>query len=174
MKRMIWLALTVLLPAAAAAETPDPQHAWLSGLAGTWRVEQSLWLDGAKTPKVDAGTADFAMVLRGRHLKQSLRIDDGTGFEGLGYIGYDGGDGRFFSTWMDVNFPGMVLAKGSCDLTAGVCTFTGEMAASPGHPAVPVREILTVTGRDHMRYEFHETRGGVEALAVRLDYTRGH
>jgi hypothetical protein len=172
MKRMMmWLAVATLIPVVATAETPDPQHRMLEGLSGHWHVSQSLWLDGATTPKIDAGTADFAMVLRGRHLRQTLRIDDGTGFEGLGYIGYDGGgDGSFFSTWMDVNFPGMVVAKGSCDLAMGRCTFSGEMA---GQPAIPVRETLTITGPDQMRYEFYETRGGAETLAVRLDYTRG-
>ncbi len=170
MKRMTkWLAMAAAVPVVAAAEAPDPQHRMLEGLSGHWHVSQSLWLDGATTPKVDVGTADFAMVLRGRHLRQTLRIADGTGFEGLGYIGYDRGDGGFFSTWMDVNFPGMVVAKGGCDLTAGRCTFSGEMA---GRPAVPVRETLTISGPEQMRYEFYETRGGAETLAVRLDYTR--
>jgi hypothetical protein len=174
MKRIaMWLTLAALMPVAAAAqmttETPDAQHAMLAGLAGKWTVAQSLWLDGATTPKVDSGTADFAMVLRDRHLRQTLRIDDGTGFEGLGYIGYDGGEGGFFTTWMDVNFPGIVVARGNCDLAAGACTFIGAL---PGSPAVPVRETLTLPDRDHMRYEFYETRGGAEALAVRLDYSR--
>ncbi|ESQ87101.1 hypothetical protein ABAC460_21260 [Asticcacaulis sp. AC460] len=163
------LAIAMLMPVAAVAQTPDPQHRMLTGLAGAWDVKQSLWLAPAKDPKIDSGTADFAMVLNGRHLRQTLRIADGTGFEGLGYIGFDGG--AFFTTWMDVNFPGMVLARGDCDLNTPACTFSGEMAM-PGGPAMPVRETLTITDPAHMRYEFYETRGGVEALAVRLDYSR--
>ena len=154
------LALACLpLPAFAAT---DAQHSFLAGMAGTWSVEQTLWLDGA--PRVDHGTAEFAMVLNQRHLRQSLKIDDGTGFEGLGYVGYD--DGRFFTTWMDVNFPGMVLAYGDCDQAMKTCVFTGHMGD------VPVREVLTVGDANHIRYEFYETRSGKESLGVQLDYIR--
>lgn len=168
------LALSLLpLPAAAlaaAARTPeaDAQHRALAALAGHWTVTQSLWLDGAATPKIDAGDADFAMVLNGRHLKQTLHINDGTGFEGLGYLGYDSGSGQAFSTWMDVNFPGMVVAWGGFDAGAKGFILTGAMGADK----VPVREVMTLTDSDHFRYEFYETHQGRETLAVRLDYTR--
>ncbi|MBW8881933.1 MAG: DUF1579 family protein, partial [Asticcacaulis sp.] len=146
MKSFKYLALALAcLPLSAIAAPLDAQHGFLASLAGTWSVEQTLWINDA--PKVDHGAADFAMVLNQRHLRQNLRIDDGTGFEGLGYIGYD--NGRFFTTWMDVNFPGMVLAYGDCDAKA--CVFTGKMGE------IPVREVLTISDANHFRYEFYET-----------------
>src|SRR4051794_41043817 len=90
----VLLAILVALPMAGAAlpatpaATLDPQHGRLAGLVGRWSVRQSLWTTPGAPPRIDRGTADFAMVLNRRHLRQTLRIADGTNFEGLGYIGY--------------------------------------------------------------------------------------
>jgi len=153
----------LMAAAVATAPAPNAQHQMLASLAGTWTVKQTLWLDG-QAPKVDPGSADFAMVLNGRHLKQTLRIADGTGFEGLGYIGYDNASGQFFSTWMDVNFPGIVVAWGGQQGNAYV--LKGNMGA------VSVREVLTVVDSRHVDYRFYETHDGKEALVVELEYSR--
>ncbi len=158
------IAAVMLAAGLAATPAPDAQHQMLAGLSGTWSVKQSLWLDASGKAKVDSGTADFAMVLKGRHLKQTLHIADGTGFEGLGYIGYDTASGQFFSTWMDVNFPGIVVAWGGKDGDAYV--LKGNMGA------VPVREVLTIVDNRHVDYRFYETHDGKEALVVELEYSR--
>ncbi|NIJ18975.1 hypothetical protein FHS95_000644 [Sphingomonas naasensis] len=155
-----------------AAVAPDREHRLLAALAGKWAVKQSFWLAPGKPPRRDEGTAELAMVLNGRHLRQNLHIADGTDFEGLSYLGYDSAAQRFFSTWMDVNFPGLVIAWGGLDDAAKTITLRGAIAAAQGQDPVPVREVLTLTDAEHFRYEFYETRGGAETLAVRLDYTR--
>ncbi len=172
MKLIIGLLALALAAPACAEETLDPQHQALAHLAGAWTVKQSLWLGDATTPKVDSGQADFALVLN-HQLQQSLRIDDGTHFEGLGYIGFDNASGQYFSTWMDVNFPGIVVAYGDFDSAAKTYVLKGSMSSSTGGP-VPVREVMTIQDTDHFRYEYFETHAGKEALTVRLDYTRGN
>ena len=167
--------LAAPLPAQEArAVAPDREHQLLASLAGKWEVKQSLWIAPGAAPKLDEGRADLAMVLNGRHLRQTLRIADGTNFEGLSYVGYDNAARRFFSTWMDVNFPGLVVAYGGFDAATNAITLRGSIASSPEREPVPVREVLTVIDPDHFRYEFFETRGGIEALAVKLDYARRH
>lgn len=165
----IFIALALSLPAWAQSG-PDPQHRLLGSLSGGWTVRQSLWMEPGKPPKIDTGIAKFEMILNGRHLRQVLHIDDGTHFEALGHFGYDTASKTFFSTWMDVNFSGLVLARGDFDEAAKAMILRGSMEEEG--VSVPVREVLTVTDRDHLRYEFFETREGVEALVVRLDYTR--
>lgn len=161
-------AVLCLWPLAAAADTSDPQHQALAGLSGTWTVRQSLWIDGV--PKIDNGTAQLTVVLN-RQLQQSLHISDGTGFEGLGYIGYDNASGRYFSTWMDVNFPGLVVAYGDYDAASHTYVLRGTMS-SPGGADVPVREVMTVSDPRHFTYDYYETRDGKEQLTVELDYSR--
>lgn len=159
----------------AHAAPPDAEHAALAKLAGHWSVKQSYWTSPEKPPAVDQGEADLAMVLDGRHLRQTLHIAaKDKPFEGLGYIGYDTAAKTFFSTWMDVNFTGFIVAKGGYDEAAGRYTFVG---ATPDfdHPGatIPLREVMTVVDGDHFTYDYYETREGREARAVRLEYTRG-
>jgi hypothetical protein len=165
-----WLALSPWRVAVAAPVT-DPEHRMLATLVGDWAVKQSLWTTGNAAPKVDAGRATFSLVLDGHELQQKLTIDDGTGFEGLGYLGFDQVARQFFSTWMDVNFTGIVVAEGAFDPATRTYVLRGSMSAQGGK-RIPVREVITVDGPDHFSYAYFETHGGNEALAVKLDYKR--
>lgn len=159
--------------AGTSAATPQvgPQYVQLAMLSGQWTVRQSMWTDPKAPPVVDHGTATYAMVLGGRHLRQNLRIASSKPFEGLGYIGYDDANGKYYSSWMDTNFSGMILAHGDYDAANRTYTFTGKMANKGGTP-VPVREVMRIADNDHFVYEYYETRNGKEALAVSLQYTR--
>jgi hypothetical protein len=165
------LATTLAATGARAAPPAAPlgaEHAALGRLAGHWSVTQSYWAAPDKPPAVDRGEADFQTVLGGRHLRQDLRIPaPDRPFQGLGYIGYDADAKTFFSTWMDVNFTGLIVARGGYDAAARRYTFTG--AAPDG---APLREVMTVQDDDHFTYDYYETHGGREARAVRLEYAR--
>lgn len=173
---LILPALAMLAQPAAAglpdASAPDAEHRMLARLAGEWTVKQAFWTTPGMPPKIDSGHASLAMILNGRHLRQSVRIDDGTNFEGLGYFGYDPVTKAFFSTWMDVNFSGIVIARGGPGPATRSVTLRGRMNSAQMSDAVPVREVLTIVDGDHLRYGFYETHKGVEALSVRLEYTR--
>ena len=173
-------ASTVVHACAHAATAIDPslgpQHRQLAALAGCWRVRQTMWTQPDATPAIDHGTATITPVLGGRHLRQDLRIDaTGKPFHGLGYLGYDDASQRYDSTWMDVNFTGMILAHGDYDAAGRRYTFRGEMA-DPKHAGAtsPLREVLHVQDPDHFTYEYYERHDGAEMLAVRLEYERVH
>ena len=150
------------------------QHQRLAELVGTWKVTQSFWTSGNPTPKIDTGSATYAMVLGGRHLRQDLQINSpDKAFEALGYIGYDNMTGRYYSSWMDINFTGMIIAYGDYDATSHSYTFMGTLPGpTAGEAAVPLRAELKVVDADHFTYDFYERHGGTEALAVRLEYTK--
>ncbi len=173
----IWLraasAIGAMIGTVAHAAPLDPEHAALARLAGHWSVRQTFWTTPDAPPAIDQGDADFTMVLDGRHLRQDLHIAAKTPFQGLGYIGYDTGAKTFFSTWMDVNFTGFIVAKGDYDAVARRYTFKGEVpdSARPG-TTIPLREVLSVRDDDHFTYAYYETHGGKENQAVQLDYTR--
>ena len=149
------------------------QHQRLAELVGTWKVTQSFWTSGNPTPKIDTGSAIYAMVLGGRHLRQDLQIDSpDKAFEALGYIGYDNMSGRYYSSWMDINFTGMIIAYGDYVDTSHTYTFMGTLPGPAASEAVPLRAELKVVDANHFIYDFYERHGGTEALAVRLEYIR--
>lgn len=159
--------------AATGTNAIDPQHAQLATLAGHWTVRQSMWTDPKAAPVIDHGTATYTMVLGDHHLRQNLHIASGKPFEGLGYIGYDNATGTYYSSWMDTNFTGMILAHGDYDAARRTYTFTGKMAgAGKDGASIPVREVMRVTDSNHFVYEYYENHDGKEALAIRLQYTR--
>ena len=176
----VWLkAAPVLMAAAmfatlATAAPVDAEHATLARLAGHWSVKQTLWTAPGQPPAIDQGDADFTMVLDGRHLRQDLHIAaKDKPFEGLGYIGYDTAAKAYFSTWMDVNFTGFIVAKGDYDAAARRYTFRGQVPDS-AHPGatIALREVMSVRDDDHFTYAYFETHDGQEAQAVQLEYTR--
>jgi hypothetical protein len=168
------LAAAAMTGSLANAAPLDAEHTALASLAGHWSVTQTLWTTPGGPPAVDHGDADFAMVLDGRHLRQDLRIAaKDKPFEGLGYIGYDAAAKRFFSTWMDVNFTGFIVAQGDYDAVAKRYVFKGTVpnAARPG-TTMALREVMSIQDKDHFSYDYFETQDGKEAQAVRLEYTR--
>lgn len=161
----------VLFERAGAVGAPQRK---LAMLAGDWTVDISLWADPGQPPAMAKGTATYASVLGGRQLRQELRFQtDGKPFEGIGYIGFDNVTGRYFSSWMDTSFTGTMLAHGDFDASTDTYTFLGSQPDPTSEAmATPVREVMHIADGDHFTYEYFETRHGVEAIAVRLRYTR--
>ena len=154
-----------------AAGTIGDEHRRLNELAGLWSVKQSLWLVPGQPPQVDTGTALFTPVLGSRHLQQDLRVNSVTPFQGLGYIGYDNTTGAYYTSWMDINFTGVLLLYGEYDASTSVYRFRGEMP-DKGGKSVPTREELNVSDRNHLVARYYETRRGQERLVVELEYSR--
>jgi hypothetical protein len=158
----------------ANAAPVDAEHAALARLAGRWSVKQTVWATAGGAPAIDQGEAEFSMVLDGRHLRQDLRIAaKDKPFQGLGYIGYDTAAKRFFSTWMDVNFTGLIVAEGQYDAAAQRYDFKARIPdpARPG-TTMALREVMSIQDDDHFSYDYYETHDGKEAPAVHLEYTR--
>lgn len=149
------------------------QHQRLAELVGAWKVTQSFWTAGNSTPRIDTGSATYAMVLGGRHLRQDLHINSpDKAFEALGYIGYDNMMGRYYSSWMDVNFTGLIIAYGDYDAASHIYTFLGTLPGPAASKTIPLRAELKIIDANHFTYDFYERHDGNEALAVRLEYTR--
>lgn len=158
-------------PSTNAAAVVGDEHRRLAALTGLWRVKQSLWLVAGQPPQVDSGTALFTTVLGGRHLQQDLRIGSTTPFQGLGYTGYDNTTGRYYTSWMDINFTGVLLLRGDHDARTNTYRFAGEMSGEGGE-RIPTREELRVLDANHLLVRFYETRRGRESLVVELEYSR--
>ncbi|MBW8881585.1 MAG: DUF1579 family protein [Asticcacaulis sp.] len=147
------------------------EHARLARLAGLWNVKQSLWLKPGEPPQMDTGTAEFTTVLGGRALQQDLRIDSSTPFQGMGVTGYDDATRTYFTSWMDVNFTGLLVLRGDRDESTNTWHFSGSMSGAGG-TSIPTREELQVLDEDRFIVRYFEIRQGTENLVVQLEYSR--
>lgn len=156
-------------PLTAHAASEERGH--LAALAGTWNVKQSLWLKHGEPPQVDSGTAEFILELGGRALRQDLRVDSSTPFQGVGITGYDNVTRTWFTSWTDVGYTDLMLLRGVRDEGASTWRFSGTMHDVDG-ATIPTREELTLLDKDHLIARYYETKQGREALVVQLEYSR--
>ncbi|MDI9237856.1 DUF1579 family protein [Lysobacter sp. LF1] len=156
---------------AVAAGTVGDEHRRLGELAGLWAVRQSLWLTPGQPPRVDAGTAEFSIVLGGRALRQDLRVSSDAPFQGIGHTGFDNVSRTYFTSWMDVNFTDLLVLRGEYDEASHTYRFSGSMTGADG-THVPTREELRVVDANHLLARYFETKHGTETLVVELAYSR--
>lgn len=132
-----------------------------------------MWTSLDQAPAIDHGTATFSIVLGGRHLRQDLHVDaPGKPFDGVGYIGYDNATREYFSSWMDINFTGIILAHGEYDPASNTYTFKTSVPGGKNGAVVGLREVMHVSDKDHFTYKYFETHDGKESLAIELKYER--
>ena len=169
--RPLWLVVRVFLTALFIASISSAQTAAtgvVSGrvynpATGQYVRNAEVRLQGSSRVVTTAGDGSFTIP----------NVPAGPANIQVSYIGYDTAAKTFFSAWMDVNFTGLIVARGDYDAAAGRYTFVGE-TPDFDHPGVniPLREVLTRQDDDHFTYAYYETRDGREAQAVRLEYTR--
>ena len=106
-----------------------------------------------------------------------FRMPDETGkmkdfdFKGMGIDAYDNAKQKFVSAWMDNMGTGIMMAEGTYDAATKTFTYTGEYQMAPGMKQ-QIREVIKITDKDHMVFEWYENRGGQEAKTMEINYTR--
>lgn len=180
------LALVLLFPGLpAGAETasdrlaaPGPEHGWMVPLTGNWKVAMRVWPGpGAEPFEIPGMTADRAMILGGRYLREVLIGGDGTPVREA-TMGYNRLEGRFELVTVDSFEPGQMVYVGRGDESAGTVSLFGEsteagMGAEPSGRKRDLRFDFVVEDADtnvqriHVRYP-----GGEEYLFVEQRFTR--
>ncbi len=180
------LALAFLLPGLPAlAETaserlaaPGTEHAWMEPLAGRWTVAMRVWPGpGAEPFEIPGMTAERALILGGRYLREVLIGGDGTPMREA-TMGYNRLDGRFELVTVDSFEPGQMVYLGRDDAVGGTVSLYGEsteagMGAEPTGRKRDLRFDFVIEDADtnvqriHVRYP-----GGEEYLFVEQRFTR--
>ena len=158
-------------------------HKLLASLDGTWNRTVKMWMDGdtRKKPDVSKITAVRKSIMDGRYVvmdvngKMEMPGPDGkkkeVAFKGLGTEGYDNVKKKFVGTWMDNMGTGIMMSEGDYDPATKTFTYTGEMEMMPGMKQ-KIREVMKITDKDHMDFEYYEDRGGKETKTMEIAYTR--
>jgi hypothetical protein len=161
----------------------NENHKLLASLDGTWNCNVKMWMDGdtSKKPEVSKSTAVRKSIMDGRYVimdvtgKMEMPGPDGKKkeitFKGQGTEGYDNVKKKFVGTWMDNMGTGIMMSEGDYDPTTKTFTYTGEMEVMPGMKQ-KIREVVKITDKDHMDFEYYEDRGGQEVKTMEIAYTR--
>ena len=161
----------------------NENHKLLTSLDGTWSCNVKMWMDGdtSKKPDVSKSTAVRKSIMDGRYVimdvtgKMEMPGPDGkmkqVTFKGQGTEGYDNVKKKFVGTWMDNMGTGIMMSEGDYDPATKTFTYTSEIEMMPGMKQ-KIREVVKVTDKDHMTFEWYEDRGGKEAKTMEIDYTR--
>lgn len=159
----------------------NENHKLLASLDGNWDYTTKMWMDPNAKPQESKGTAVRKSILDGRYVamdvtgKMQMPGPDGKTmdmtFKGHSMEGYDNVKKKFIGAWMDNMGTGIVMSEGDYDAATKTFTYTGEMEMMPGMKQ-KFREVLKLTDKSHMSFEWYEDRGGKEVKTMEINYTR--
>lgn len=161
----------------------NDNHKLLTSLDGTWSFTTKMWMSGdpSSKPEESKGTAVRKSIMGGRFVTMDVngkfKMPDETGkmkeieFKGHGLDAYDNAKQKFVSAWIDNMGTGIMMAEGTYDPATKTFTYTGEYQMAPGMKQ-QIREVIKLTDKDHMVFEWYENRGGTEAKTMEINYTR--
>lgn len=161
----------------------NDNHKLLASTEGTWSFVVKSWMNGDTTakPQESKGTAVRKSIMGGRYVtmdvKGKMQMPDEKGkmkdmdFNGMGWDGYDNAKQKFVSAWVDSMGTGIMMSEGTYDAASKTLTYTGQFQMTPTM-TMKIREVLKMTDKDHMVFEWFEDRGGKEMKTMQIDYTR--
>ena len=161
----------------------NENHKLLSSLDGNWTFNIKTWFnpDPNAKPQESKGTGIRKTIMGGRYVmmdvtgKMQMPGEDGKmkdmQFKGMGLEGYDNVKKKFVNTWGDNMGTGLMMAEGDYDPATKALTYVSEMEMIPGMKT-KVREVVTITDKDHHIMEWYEDRGGKDVKTMEINYTR--
>lgn len=152
---------------------PGAHHEHLAPFVGTWKGKVTMWMGPDQAPMVEEAVADVTWLLGGRFLqwKQTGNFGD-MPFEGMAIEGYNNGDGRYESVWLD-NFGTILLFfSGSCSDDGKHRKMTTKFADVVAGGMVDYRTEYQWIDSDHFTYSAFMNKGDGEFRNLRIEYER--
>jgi len=152
---------------------PGAHHEHLAPFVGTWKGEVRMWMAPGAPPIVNEGAAEVAWIIGGRYLEWKHTGDfGGMPFEGLAIEGYNNGEQRYESIWID-NFGTLILSY------TGACSDDGkfrEMATQFADPVaggtIDYRSEYRWIDDDHFTFTAFMDKGDGEFKNMVITYER--
>ena len=161
----------------------NENHKLLKDSVGTWSYTVKMWMNGdpSSKPEESRGIATRKAIMDGRFVVMDvagrMQMPGADGkmksmtFKGHGLEGYDNVKKKFVGTWMDNMGTGIMMSEGDYDPATKTFTYNAEVEPMPGMKTA-VREVLKMTDKSHMTFEWYENRGGQDVKTLEIDYTR--
>jgi hypothetical protein len=160
---------------------PGEPHKRMQEQVGSWSYVSKWWMSPDAPPSQSSGVAITRAVMDGRYFisehssKMQMPGPDGKmsemEFKGMAVEGYDNAKKKYVASWIDNMGTGIMNLEGTYDAATRTLTYHAEYETMPG-VKMKLREVITMTDRDHHTMEFFEDRGGKEVKTMQIDYVR--
>ena len=152
---------------------PGAHHEHLAPFVGTWKGEVKMWMAPDGEPQVDESLAEAAWLMGGRYLEWKHTGSFGDmPFTGLAIEGYNNGDERYESVWMD-NFGTLIMFfTGSCSNGGRSREMTSQFTDPMAGRTIGYRTEYQWLDDDHFTYTAYMDKGDGEFKNLVITYTR--
>ena len=152
---------------------PGAHHEHLAPFVGTWEGEVTMWPGPDQAPMTEMTRATASWLLGGRFLQwnQTGKFG-GMPFESMAIEGYNNGDGRYESIWLD-NFGTILLFfTGSCSEGGKNRQMITKFADVVAGGTVDYRTEYQWIDKDHFTYTAFMNKGDGEFKNLVITYER--
>ena len=152
---------------------PGDHHEHLAPFVGRWKGKVTMWMGPDQAPMVEESEADVRWLMGGRFLQwQQTGSFGDMPFEGMAIEGYNNGEERYESVWLD-NFGTILLFfSGSCSDDGKHRKMTTKFADVVAGGMVDYRTEYQWIDSDHFTYSAFMNRGDGEFRNLRIEYER--
>ena len=152
---------------------PGEHHEHLAPFVGKWKGAVEMWMEPAGEPIKNENMAEASWIMSGRFLVWEQTGDfGGMPWEGMAIEGYNNGDQRYESTWID-NFGTLMLPfQGTCSNNGKSRVMTSEFNDVVAGGTIQYKGVYTWIDEDHFTYEAFMDKGEGEFRNLIITYER--
>jgi hypothetical protein len=151
---------------------PGPEHEKLQEACGTWKTVTKMWM-GEDEPTASEGNSVIEPILGGLYVREVFHGSvQGKKFTGWGIYGYDRGQGKYTSVWVDSMSTSPIMMLGTYDKEGKVMTLTGAYEC-PMRGHVELKNVIKEVSDDEAVMTMYEVGWfGQEQKMMEITYTR--
>jgi hypothetical protein len=152
---------------------PGPHHEPIQALEGRWKGEVTMWMGPDAPPLKETAEAEGELILGGRFLLwKSTGQFGGMPFEGLVIEGYNNGDERYESIWMDNFGTLMMFFTGTSSDDGKRREMKSQFNDVVAGGVVDYRAVFQWADADHFTYTAFMGRDEGEFKNVEISWSR--
>lgn len=151
---------------------PGGEHRNFEALVGAWEINGQCWETPNKPDSV-TGTCNSEWVLGNRFVKSHVRGSKaGKNFEGMGVCGYDSGQRKYVSSWIEDMSTAIMTETGSYDSSTRTFTFTSEAKDENGQTVRCRRTVKVNSNDEHVMTAYKADSSGQETKMAEMTFRR--
>jgi hypothetical protein len=152
---------------------PGTHHEHLARLVGSWKGEVKMWMTPDGSPMINQSSAEAKWILGGRFLEWTHTGDfGGMPFDGRAIEGYNNGDKRYESIWLDNFGTLMMFFTGSCSNDGKNRTMSSSFNDVVAGGMVEYRTELEWIDKDRFTYTAFMDKGDGEHRNMMITWER--